>query len=149
MPVWIAIGGVVVGAIIGGGDSHSDYSDYSNYNDYSNYSDYAERRRVRLEAARNEYESARNQLQNIKTNQLDPILREVNSQFAQKSASDTTPDSLDSSVMQKITNQSSREISQQTGELNKEITEIETAIRDLEQLRNNLKQKYGNNENGD
>lgn len=146
MPVWLAIGGVVVGAIIGG-DSHSDYSDHSDhsdYGDYSNYSDAAERRQRRLNAARNEYESAKQTLIDIKNNQLQKYLSGTPmGNISDSSVENVSVNSVQAAGNEKIKKDCDNEIKSETAELEKQISDIDYALNRLNNIRSQLKKEYG------
>lgn len=145
MPIWIAIGGVVVGVLSHGDHSdYSDYSDHSDYSDYSNYSDAAVRRQRRLDAAKAEFETAKSQLSSVKSSELNPILREVDSKYyISKNAYDCEPDAMDSVICKMIDDNKNQEILSQTKDLNSEIASIDRALNELDSIQSTLEKQYG------
>ncbi|HYE82377.1 MAG TPA: hypothetical protein VEG39_09445 [Clostridia bacterium] len=67
MPIVVAVGGIIGGAVVGGATykNYSDYSDYSDYSNYSNYSDYAERQARRRQEKKREIKEAEKELENF------------------------------------------------------------------------------------
>jgi len=138
MPVWLAIGGVVVGAIVNYSD-HSDYSDYSNhsdYSDYSNYSDAAERQRIRRESARNEYESAKKILCDTKKNELDKYLK--GTKYENVEADECVPITLELDITQKISAECDAEIQKETCAIDEQIKEIDIVLNKLNIIKKEL-----------
>lgn len=135
MPIWIAVGGVVVGALAHGNQSdYSDYNNYSDYDDYSNYSDAAVRRQRRFDATRTEFETVKSQLSFVKNSELNLILREVDSKYYIRNAYDCEPDSMDCSVCATIDNKKNQEILLQTKDLKSEIDRIDRELNELDSI---------------
>ncbi len=135
MPVWLAIGGVVIGAIAY--NDHSDHSDYSDYSNYSNYSDAYVRQQARREQARNEYENAKRTLVDIKNSQIRKF-RDINDLYVEN----IDINSFDSEVRKKIELDCNSEINSETASIDKQVREIDEALNNITDLMARLGLEY-------
>lgn len=129
MPVWLAIGGVVVGAIVGGShDSHDDYDDYDNYSNHSDYSDYAERQRRRKNAAYTDYQCAKD---GLNPGELRGYLSGTVFDRTTVDWENVNENNINSVAIEKIRKSEQAEIEAQTADLTKDINDINDAIEQL------------------
>ncbi len=129
--IFAVVGGAVVIGLCSDSD-HSDYSDYSNYDNYSNYSDAAERRERRLRAKQEETESARQKVNEYKSDSVNPCLT-LKSLIMEPGESVEVP-SVQRNGNEKITDEERKKIDAETADMKKEVNEIDQVISKIDKL---------------